>query len=51
MLLSSFSFIQSSQTSIVALVQPPSLVVMKMMMVMIENKWCNESSLMIPLMI
>ena len=29
MLLSSFSFIQSSQTSIVALVQPPSLVMIK----------------------
>ena len=41
MLLSSFSFIQSSQTSIVALVQPPSLVMIKinkMTMLMINMR-------------
>ena len=40
-LLGSFRFIQSSQTSIVALVQPPSLVVMKtnkIMTVMIKMR-------------
>ena len=55
MLLGSFRFIQSSQTSIVALVQPPSLAMIKinkiMMMVMIKMREKYNCVMMMLLMI